>query len=52
LKLKKHGLLIYIKGRSKPCPAVPHRNAVESQEAKTADLEPKGGMMSWIGMAA
>ena len=25
MKLKKHGLLISIKGRSKPCPLVPHR---------------------------
>jgi hypothetical protein len=31
---------------------MPHRNAVESQEAKKAILGRKSGMMNWIGMAA
>jgi hypothetical protein len=38
--------------RGMPCPIVPHRNAVESQEAKKANLGRKSGVMNWIGMAA
>jgi hypothetical protein len=38
--------------RGMTCPIVPHRNAVESQEAKKANLGRKSGVMNWIGMAA
>jgi hypothetical protein len=38
--------------RGMTCPIMPHRNAVESQEAKSTNLGRKSGMMNWIGIAA